>query len=468
MGIKFFHSSVIALLATIVLHFFSFSPYGASPHNLAIFSAFFVFLTLFRLILEKRMRNIFLLPFIGLNWIYFQSPFLLENKTEYFLRIIDEKYIDEISIFSSFSIALIYIGYYSFFNTVKPLSSSKVRFNESQNKKLIYFFILLGVLYRLGTTVAPGAVAKLSNIIQLFFYAPTIVFALYTLYLLRYRFKGGMSALHIISIGYVLFEFLIRLSTTLIANVGIIFLGVLLVYFREKRKIPIVYVLIILFILYPIYNSRKYFRYIAEKQNVELSDVDMGRNLLEKSYDTETQHEVEKFYSRENTFNKEHNRFENLSFISHVVLQHKLKIKPFLYGQTFYWLPLVPIPRIIFPGKPENLLSTDLATSYGLRGIDSSASINFPMIVEAYINFDFQGMLVLSLLFGIALKWFTAKFGYGIGDVNLLIILNSMKQFTHAEGNITLVFGAFIQVYLFWWVVLNIFNFKKDLIEVDK
>lgn len=413
-----------------------------------------------RLILERRMQNIFLLPFIGLNWVYFQSPFLLKYKTEYFLRIIDEKYIDEISVYTSLSIVLIYIGYFGFYNHVKPMSSTKIKFNEAQNKKLIYFFIFLGVLYRIGTTVAPGIVATLSNIIQILFYAPSIVFALYALYLLRYKFKGGINLMHVMALAFILFEFLIRLSTTLIANVGIIFLGVLLVYYREKRRIPIAYVLIAVFILFPIYNSRKYFRYITEKQNVELSQVDMGRNLLQKSYDEETQQEVQKFYSRENTFNKEHNRFENLSFISHVVLQHKLDLKPFLYGETFYWLPLVPIPRILFPAKPQNLLSTELATSYGLRGIESSASINFPMLVEAYINFDFEGMLILSLCFGIFLKWFSAKFGFGLGDINLLIILNSLKQFTHAEGNITLVFGAFIQVFLFWWVLLHVFNLK--------
>ena len=149
---------------------------------------------------------------------------------------------------------------------------------------------------------------------------------------------------------------------------------------------------------------------------------------------------------------------------------HKKGIKPFLNGETFYWLPLVPVPRVIFPAKPKNVMSTDVATEYGLRGEVSIASINFPMLVEGYINFGFKGMVLMSLLFGIAYKWFASKFGFGVGDLNLIIVMNSVKQFTHAEGNITLVFGALIQVYLFWYVVVWFFKLNENnkLFYVEK
>ena len=91
------------------------------------------------------------------------------------------------------------------------------------------------------------------------------------------------------------------------------------------------------------------------------------------------------------------------------------------------------------------------------------------MLVEAYINFGFKGMALMSFLFGIAYKWFATKFGFGIGDLNLIIIINSIKQFTHAEGNITLVFGALIQVFLFWTVIvwfLKLNENNKKLFDV--
>jgi len=48
--------------------------------------------------------------------------------------------------------------------------------------------------------------------------------------------------------------------------------------------------------------------------------------------------------------------------------------------------------------------------------------------------------------------------------------MNSVKQFTHAEGNITLVFGALIQVYLFWYVVVWFFKLNENnkLFYVEK
>jgi len=451
-----------SIISCFILGMLSYSPYGSLPHNLAIFSSFFVFVSIFTLVVYRSMSSIFIIPFISLNWVYFQSPFLLKEKTSYFLRIIKDEYVNEIAFYTSMSILLIYIGYSFFFNKPRSvLTPTNYQFSNQSLKKLVYIFIVMGGVFRIGELASPVLVAQLSNIIQILFYGPTIVFALYVLYHLRSGIKFEFSAFSLITILFLFTEFAIRLSTTLFAQVIILFLGVLLAYFREKRKIPIIAISVLLLLLYPLYEVRKAYRLKIVGNEKSSSAINEGIKLVEDVYIDGDQFSKELDGFRKNQYNKKHNRFENLSFISHVVLLHKTGVKPFLNGSTFYWLPLVPIPRIIFPAKPENVMSTEVATSYGLRGVVSKASINFPMLVEAYINFDFHGMLIMSLLFGIAYKFFVVRVGFGLGDINLLIIINSIKQFMHAEGNITLVFGAMIQVYIFWWLLIRLVNFNK-------
>jgi hypothetical protein len=397
-----------------------------------------------------------------MNWLYFLSPFILKDKTTYYNRIIKEIYIDEIAIYCGISVVLINAGYFLFFNrTIQPLSSIKLRFKDDILKRLIYIFIISGLIFRGGERVFPAIVNALSNLIQILPYSPTIVFGFYLLYLYRTRTRPSPTFFHISVFSFLFLEFLIRLSTTLFSEIIILFAGVLLVYFREKGKIPILAMGLSLLVLYPLYQTRKYFRvYSDEAINFEGSRLEKGELLLNNAYSLGEQKDAQKDYQKLQKAAEDFNRFENLSFISHVVLQHKKGIKPFLNGETFYWLPLVPIPRVLYPSKPQNLMSTEVATQYGLRGKISTASINFPMLVEGYINYDFSGMLFMAFLFGLAYKWFVMKFGMGLGDVNLLIIINSIKQFTHAEGNITLVFGALIQVFLFWLVI--VWFFKLD------
>ena len=393
---------------------------------------------------------------------YFQSPFLLKEKTYYINRIIKEEYLDEIAIYSGLSLLLIFIGYNFFFNSnYKAISSKKLKlkFKKDALVKVVYFFLTLGILYRVGLTVSPQIMFSLSNLIQLLPYCGTIAFGFYLLLFFKGRENRKIQFFDIIVVLFLIAEFLIRLSTTLSSEVVILFYGPLLVYFREKGKLPLVAISLSLLVLIPLYQTRKYFRLQSDEvKEFSGGDLSKGRFLLENAYSLDDKKDFQELQEQSEDFN----RFENLSFISHVVLQHKKRIKPFLFGETFYWLPLVPIPRILYPSKPRNVMSREVATAYGLRGKDSIASINFPMLVEAYINFDFKGMLVMAFLFGLAYKWFAMKFGFGVGDINLIIIINSIKQFTHAEGNITLVFGALIQVFLFWAVIIWFFKLNEN------
>ena len=457
----------LSAIFSLILHFVSFFPYGDFPHYVSIVSSFIIFYIFFQFVFNKRLLNIFILPFITFNWIYFQSPFLLEEKTKYYPRHIMDEYMDDIALFSCLSIFLIYIGFFYFFNRVKPITSTKLKLKNSTLQQLTILFIGLGLLYRLGEAFAPGLTASLANVIQILFYSPTIALALYGLFLIRTKSFPILTVYHAVVILFILYELLFRLSTTMFVGSFLLFSGIIFVYIYEKKKLPITYLLIIGILFLPFYLTRKYYRTQSKvlKDNTEGKySATKGLDLVSNIFSEDGQDDFNHYNSSVKKQFKgryDKNRLENISLFSQIIYYHDKKNKPYFYGETFYWLPVVPIPRIIFPSKPMNLLSSKTAIEYHLRGRKGGTSINFPMLVEGYINFGYYGMLIMALFFGLGFKWFTMKIGIGYGDINILIAINIIKQLIHAEGNITLVFGALIQVLLFWFVIIKIFKLDK-------
>ena len=465
---------ILSIVTSILVYFFGYQPYGFIPAVLASFSLSFVCFVFLEVILNKSIKFIYLGIFIGLNWIYFQSPFLLKEKTYYYTRTIDEMDIPDIALYSCLSIVLIFIGYTFFFNRVSALTSKKLKLKDSTLVELILIFLGLGLFDSLGTQFFSSTMDALSNVVQVFFYSYTIAFGLYTLLLLRTKTKFVFTPFNLLVITLFLLEFVIRVSSTMFVRTAFLFIGIFMAYFYERRKLPLAALIISLMILVPFYQSRKYFRQLKRINAESISENSQkyvfyrGQDYIKKIYTSEGEAALEQFdQSIQRRAKYQSNRLENLSFIAHVVHLHNIGMKEFLYGETFYWLPFTPIPRIIWKNKPMNLMSSTFATEYGLRGEGAGeTSINFPMLVEAYVNFGYTGMLVLAFFFGAAIKWFAMKFGLGLGDINLIIMLNAIKQFTHAEGNITLVFGALLQVLIFWFVLLWILGVNKRIATV--
>jgi hypothetical protein len=466
----------LSIFSSVILHFVSHSPYGNFPHYASVVSSFPVFYIFYELFFNIKLLNLFILPFIGMNWVYFQSPFLLVEKTKYYPRHILDEYMDKMALFSCISIFLIYIGFYLFFKNVKPITSKKLKLKNSTIESLTYLFIALGIIYRLGSFLLPAITTSLSNMIQILFYSPTIAIALYGLFLIRTKSYPKLSFYHIVVLLFFLYELLLRLSTTMFISSILLLSGIFFVYFYEKKKIPVLYLLIAGISFLPFYLTRKYYRTTSKillEEDQGVASVKKGADLVTNVFSNEGEADFDQYNSNleknwEEKYGK--NRFENISLFSQIMYYHDRKDKPFYYGETFYWLPIAPIPRLIIPFKPENLLSTETAVEYHLRGKKGGTSINFPMLVEGYINFGFYGMLIMALFFGVGFKWFAMKIGVGYGDINILIAINVIKQLVHAEGNITLVFGALIQVLLFWFVIIKIFKLDKweEEVVVDK
>ena len=100
------------------------------------------------------------------------------------------------------------------------------------------------------------------------------------------------------------------------------------------------------------------------------------------------------------------------------------------------------------------------AIYYKLKDPSWQASINFPMLVEFYANLGYLGMIVFQFLNGILIVWFMRKFNDGLGDANLLLLIFIITKIVVVEANVTLAYGAVLQVMTMCWLFKKIVQKK--------
>jgi hypothetical protein len=97
-------------------------------------------------------------------------------------------------------------------------------------------------------------------------------------------------------------------------------------------------------------------------------------------------------------------RIAHMSVFTYVV-DHTPDPKPFLNGESYRPLLTSMVPRVFWPGKPEERFGNDFGRRYGfLSPTDKSNSINVPWITEMYVNFRTKGVFGGMFLLGIALS----------------------------------------------------------------
>jgi hypothetical protein len=83
------------------------------------------------------------------------------------------------------------------------------------------------------------------------------------------------------------------------------------------------------------------------------------------------------------------------------VLEMTPAIVPFWGGETYEYLPFMFIPRILWPGKPEKLAWNKFGRLYKfLSSDDMDTSVGFNFLAEGYMNFGYNGLYSVAILFG--------------------------------------------------------------------
>ena len=85
---------------------------------------------------------------------------------------------------------------------------------------------------------------------------------------------------------------------------------------------------------------------------------------------------------------------------------------PYWDKRSYTLLPLVIVPRVISPWKPEFTVANEFGRKYGLiASSDFASATNIPIPVEAYVNFGPFGMLVAGGVTGMLLALAGRRWG---------------------------------------------------------
>ena len=390
--IDFFRTSLIIVLIILMIHPFNWLLAGMSLVAISV-----VILPLF--IFYRTKDTVHVIVFIPLlmTFIYFLSPFLQNELVNHNYRIIPVEYIFEICLYSGLSIIAIFFGFYfPKFTHVKPIFIKSEKLSHRNLKLLFYFFLGLAIIQTNLELYAHWLYRPLGEILQVFEFSQVLALSIGVLYFIR----GGKSySVRFIFIIFFISELFFRVSDTLFSKVMYLFCCIFFTYIIETKVLPWKRILLVLLLLIPSFSMRKEYRNIViERWYFGAEKLSIVQSINE-GFDYFTQPLINFEFSEitDVISNQQNTRFENISYLGqcvHMVKNNGLRLK---WGETFWWFPLAIVPRALFPWKPINNHATTLAQEYGTKGFAKGA-MNFPMLVEYFINFGCFGMIIFSFL----------------------------------------------------------------------
>jgi hypothetical protein len=133
------------------------------------------------------------------------------------------------------------------------------------------------------------------------------------------------------------------------------------------------------------------------------------------------------------------------------VLHDTPGIVPYWNGASYYPLLFKPLPRALFPGKPEEITGQTFGHRYGLLDqANFETSYNLPQLIEGYVNFGIPGIVISMLLFGVLyrlvqLTFVHANMGFGALISGIYVSVKLLQ----IESATSLVLGDLIWTLIF-------------------
>jgi hypothetical protein len=104
------------------------------------------------------------------------------------------------------------------------------------------------------------------------------------------------------------------------------------------------------------------------------------------------------------------------------VRRHRDGLTELAYGSTVPWW--APIPRALWPGKPEIGGGGDIVARYTGVRFGPNTSVGVGQVLEFYVNFGLPGVIIGFVGLGILLAWLDRKImtALGRGDLRVLLL----------------------------------------------
>lgn len=432
--------------------------YGPFPATMAYIGLIPVVAIVIRLFRLKDLSTAIVTLVMYQTWNMFLSPYLWADKIVAIHRVIREEYIPLMAFFACLSVWAIYLGYICFQGKKrkpKPFFPDK-KITDSKLQRLAMVTIISGFVISGGDFLIGFLGLRVSFLGMISDMMPALVLCVFSIYFLR----GGRNIFLIVVVGiYTAYNFVYYVGGTLFIYSIILISAPIAVYIVERKKVPVIPIIIVAILLLPIYMSRHSYRteglYASGSQRMEI-----GMRILEDEYVNFSWEKNEKRMVENDEESNVDNRFEGVSYLATVVHCVEDRNYPYQYGKTFVWLPTLVLPRFLVPMRPSMNMGDEWAVYYRVKEKSWRASINFPMLVEFYANFGWLGMVLLSFLQGWLIAFVCSKFNDGRGDINLMMMVFLLPKFIVVEANITLSYGLILQVVFLIWICKKFFAAK--------
>jgi len=455
------NAAEIVIAVVIVLFYSVFQPtpaYGALPASMAYIGLVPVVAIIIRLFRLKNISTAIATLVMYQTWNMFLHPYLWQDKIVAIHRVIREEHIPLMAIFSCLSVWAIYIGY-SVYQGRKHKPRPMFPDRKISDQKLLTLTIgtiVCGFVIGIASFMLSFIGLRVSFVGMIADMMPALVLCVFSIYFLR----GGRNIFLIaIVIIYTAYNFVYYIGGTLFIYSIILVSAPLAVYVVERKKVPVIPVIVIAIALLPIYLSRHSYRseglYSSGAERMAI-----GMKIIEDEYVNFSWDRNEKRLKENEEESNVDNRFEGVSYLATVVHCVEDRGYPYQYGKTFVWLPTLVLPRFLLPMRPSMNMGDEWAVYYRVKERSWKASINFPMLVEFYANFGWPGMVILSFLHGWLIAFVCSLFNDGRGDINLMVMVFLLPKFIVVEANITLSYGLILQVVFLIWVYKKFFASK--------
>jgi hypothetical protein len=156
----------------------------------------------------------------------------------------------------------------------------------------------------------------------------------------------------------------------------------------------------------------------------------------------------------------------NIARLSHIltfaiVVDRTPSAVPYWGGETLIPIFSKPIPRILWPGKPEEVLGNTFWKNYAgvMSDDDYVTSYNLPWLPELYANFGWLGVVIGMIVIGVAFRYLVEKFRADDGvEARFIFGLALFFNLFWAESNISLMFGGLLLNFLALLVTFKILS----------
>ena len=407
--------------------------YGLKIFNL-ILSIFFIclcFVSFHFFLKENKEKNNF--PFLPLIVMYLLVTYGFSYELiGDFLKTKSEKIILKSFFIINLAIIFLNLGYYSL-NKFFQIKRTGFKSLEVKSYSVLVFiaslFLLINFLNKFYNFIP-------LNLNQTVVPIVTISCSIYYYSIINHQ--GLKKYIYIYIILVTIFLELLTSSYVFPASLALVYF---VIYFITKRTIPILSILIFVIFFFtlhlfksdfrsnllftnldPIKRSKifiaSHFSFFSSKDDLIETPIDLINNPLKRSDRTQS-----------NNWRIAH------SYSSLIFLVEKTPSSiNYLNGETYKLLLSKFIPRIIWKDKPLDTIANSIGRKYNvLNATDRSTSWNIPIINEAYINFGFFGVIIISFLLGLVVRFFSTIF--------------SINNFNNAESHI----GVYLCCSTFFW-----------------